>query len=412
MRRFFRLPNLLLFAFGIFLVNACTVDEDPFVLSPNVSFGTGVDFLDADATISGGTAIRVNLIATKGDNPMQTVEFLENSVQIADFDTRITIDGSPAISALPLLTGDDVDALSWDISITPHATGTSTYTFSVSDANGNSNQVSLEITIQNDPPTLSFPGSGTTLTTTPNTWDEKKVTVDAMGNTLSTISVWQDGALITDLTRISFGDFGTNFTNNPLDLTGDDVNGLTDKSVYIKSQNDGTSIYTIFVETLGGLTAQASYDIAIMATGTAIDATYTGVLLQNAASPNATGGMDVYTGNTVSVNSMDADVIDSGIDGNADWLQSIEPANGSAIRRLSATQIGDGFDFDAITFKEEIIEAWNGGDAIVDMGFVAVDDVFMIEKDDDYFVIKCTLIESTNGDNLDKYEFDIKQAIF
>lgn len=411
MRRFFRLPNLLLFAVGIFLANACTVDEDPFVLGPNVSFGSGVDFLDADATIGSGTAIRVNLIATKGDNPMQIVEFLENGVRIDDI-SRISINGTPATSNAPLLTGAEVDAIDMDISIVPHASGTSTYTFSVQDNAATSNQVSLDITIQSDPPTISFNGSGTTLSTTANTWDQKSVTADGSGSDLTFISVWQDGALITDLSRIKFGDFDTDFTENPLPLTGDDVTSLDAKAVYIKSQDAGTATYTIQVENAAGLTANASYDISITPTGTPIDATYTGVLLQNASGPNPTGGMDVYTGNTVSVNSTDADVIDSGIDGNADWLQSIEPANGSALRKLSQAQSDAGFDFAAVTFKEEIIEAWNGGDAVVDMGFVTMGDVFMVNKDDDYFVIECTLIESTSGDNLDKYEFDIKQAVF
>ena len=406
MNRFFKLPILLLLAASLILVNACTTDDEAFVIPPSISLGSGADFISSDATIGVGTPIRVNLIATKGDNPMNVIEFLQDGSRISDI-SRIEIDGAPASSNAPLLGGADADAVDWDVSIVPHADGTSTYTFSVSDAEGHSDQVSIDITIQAASPSLSFEGEGSNVIVTTDLY-EVKVTVATNGVELSTISVSQDGNLITEMDKIYYGDVMTEFAPNPLDLTGDDVNGLTEQSIFIRVQDMGTAEYTIEVTNTAGLTDSKSITLT---RGTPINAEYTGVLLANADGPNPTGGMDLYTGSTVSVFSGDADVIDSGIDGNGDWLQQIEPANGATMRELSQAQIDGGFSFVDIGFKEEIIDTWSGADDVTNPG-VGIGDVFIINKDDDYFIIQCVLIETTPSDNEDKYEFDIKQAIF
>lgn len=419
MKRFFRLPTLLLLAGSLFLINACTTDETPdFVLPPTINLNAGTDLITGDETLAAGAPIKVQITAEKGDNDMESIEFQQDGVRIADFNPRITINGTTASSAEPLLFDTEKETLTWDIEILTDATEVSTYTIIAKDDAGNTDQVSLTITIEAAEPTLSFPGSGSTFVLDPGNKNGSKVTVVTNGSPLVNISVWQDGALIEEMDRVFYDTPSNEFASNPLPLEGDDVNGLIEKDVFIRTHDFvGTVEYTIQVENAAGKTANASYFVTIEPTGTPIDLEYTAVLLSNADGGSMIlGGMDLYTGTNVSVNAASANIIDLGINGNpaaTNWVQKISPANGAAMKELSSAQIDAGFSYAGVTFKEQIIEGWNGGVSVTEAtNQVQVGDVFIVNVDNDYFILQCFEVNITDGNNEDNYRFDIKQALF
>jgi len=420
MRRFFQLPTMMLLAASLFLVNACTTDDNPpIVISPTAQLIDEAGFLTFDSEVAVGDSIRVKLSAAQGDNPMNAVTFLQDGVQITDFG-RISINGTQASSSAPLLFDDEKVSFTWEVAIAAHADGVATYTFEVSDETGSTDQVQLDITIASAPPSISFTGMGTTQTLPAGTLNEIKVTAVSNGTDLSTIAVYQDGELITAMNRIFFGDASTEFASNPLPLEGDDINGLVDKSIFIRTQSDvGSAEYTIEITNAAGQTASGAYTATVAPTGTPLDGTFTAVLLSNAdGGTNILGGLDLYAGENVSVNSTNATIIDLGINGNAaatNWIQKIQGANGGTIKEPSTAQSDDPYFFDDINFKEQVLSAWDGGTGVTNnqsTNQVQVGDMFFVNADNDYFIIKCVEVSVTTTNNEDFYRFDVKQAIY
>lgn len=415
MKRLFKIPSLLLFAASLLFLNACNEDigTGSTALSPTISFNSGTDLLTGDATLAAGAPIKVQITAQAGDNDMQYVEFKQDGARIVDI-SRIKIDGVPASSAAPLLSDTEVSNFTWDVEITTDGSASSVYSILVSDASNNIDQVSLTITTEAVDPSISFIGEGSTVQSSPGNADKKVVTVMSNGVDLATLTILENDVVMTDLSRIYYGDLSNNFTSNPMDITGDDVAGFV-KDIYIRQFTTGTSKYTIQVENIGNKTASASYFIN---TGSAIDATITATLLSNASGPDL-GGLDLYTGTNVSVNSADATIIDLGINGNpaaTNWIQKFRHNGTGSIKELSADQISAGFDFAAIQYKEQILSVWDNAVSPADdqqpTNKVQVGDVFIILNDNDYFLIQCTDVQVTTNNNEDYFNFDIKQALY
>lgn len=419
MKQLLRAPQLLLLALSLFIFNACQTDPigtgTGFDIAPTINLNSGADFLTGDATLDSGASFKVQITATAGDNDMQFVEFRQDGSRISDI-SRIIINGAPAGSNAPTLFGDEVNSLMWDVEIMTDNSSPSTYSILVSDGSSNTDQVSLTITIDAAEPTISFVGIGSTVMGIPGAPDKKTVTVMSNGVDLANLSILQNGVLITDLTTIYYGDLNTNFTANPMEITGDDVTGFV-KDIYVRQFGMGESTYTIQVENVAGKTASADYGIETIV-GTPVDATFDMRLLSNAVGANL-GGLDLYTGDNVSVNSADATIIDQGINGNGaatNWIQKFRHNGNGSVKELSADQTSAGFAFDDIIYKEEILDVWDNAISPANdqepTNKVMVGDVFVISNDNDYFLIECTNVEITTTNNSDFYNFKVKQAIF
>ena len=407
------LVYLLLLAGLIISLPSCTEDGDPIIdppLGPSVSLIADIDFLTGDATLSAGETFKVRLQAFTGDNQLNTISVTENGTAIAHTMDRIKYNGQDDDANPKLLFNADRDGFTWDIEVIAHADGLSTYEFIVTDEAGNNDAVSLNITIQSLPLLITQVGGTNVINTMPSNLVNVMVMVQKGANPLKNITVYQDGISIADLTRLRFKDIATNFTANPMPLTGDDVNGFSGE-IYIRARaTAGTNIYTIEVEDEGG--EFASLDLTFIS-GTPIDNEFTAILVSNADGEND-GGLDLDAGISVPADSVVAEIRDLGIDLNQqtdrNWIQKIEPVNGAILRAFDPATI-ENFDFDAVTTKEAVIGAYDNSADISQSEVVNMDDLFTVRRGDDYFLLKVTKVEVTAADNDDFYEFSVKQAL-
>lgn len=143
-----------------------------------------------------------------------------------------------------------------------------------------------------------------------------------------------------------------------------------------------------------------------------IDVEFKDVLLENArgSAPCLKGGIDLYTGKTVSCLSEDASFIDCGVDSLGNWRQQILNTN-CWLRVLSQDQLDAGFNYSEVHTKIEIIKAWDLAENVLTHEHVELGEVFIINQENDYFLIQCVFIENTLDNNFDKFKFDIKQAL-
>ncbi len=412
MKTLFRLPNLFLLAVAIFAFSSCG-EDDTFVIPPSIELLSEAGFLSGDATI-GDENIIVKISASAGDNPMQAIDFQQDGARMDA--SRLTIDGAAAASGAPLLSGDDKNALTWEVEITPHADGVADYTFVASDESGETSSVTITITIEKTPPTLTAPNGITDLSASPSMLTS--ISLEGMnpsGEALSRLSVWEGGVEATGADRFFFGDNSSSIEfEGGIDLEEADQSGFT-KSLFIRTNATLGTVdnYTIQLTDING--QEANLDITVEAKGTALEFTANGVLL-NASGPQGQGGLDLDTGNgNINSTSMDAEIKDEGIDlGMPDavnWKQQISGANGSVIALLEPGNFPEGFDFDALSTKEEVRAAYDASTAIAAASDkVTTGDIFGVYNAtaDRYYLIRVANVMLTTDDNKDEYTFDIR----
>ena len=125
------------------------------------------------------------------------------------------------------------------------------------------------------------------------------------------------------------------------------------------------------------------------------------------------GGLNLYTGTSVAYNSADAQLRDKGIDINrplaSNWLQQVIPVNDAILKVPGSNQL-EGFSFESITSHDALVAAFNVGDQVTESDKLQVDDILLVQKDDDYFILKVTQVVVTDANNDDYYEFSIKKS--
>ena len=408
--------RLLMIALVASMIASCESD-DPVVTNPPI---VSITAPPANTTVNAGSWIEFSISATAGENPMNDVEILEDGLKIADYANRITINGSAASSNPILLFDDERNELSWIVGIkVQDDASTRTYSVRINDDKGGSDNVSVDITTSSGPLTLSMT-SGTCFVTDAtidiNSWFCVELIASKGAFSLATLSVMENGAPITDLTRISLQTAAAgNVAANPINIDVADQDGFTWK-VYVKASNAGTNSYSYVLADVGSNTEMVGLS---MTTGNAIT-TLTGVLL-NQAGPAGTGGLDLNTGTGTGSADVAAEIRDEGIDigqpNNLNWVQQISAVNGAVMRY--ADPAAENFDFDNITVDSEISAAFNSESiAFTATGFdsgnpasntVQIGDVFLVRAADGTdFAIKVTNISVTDNDNSDSYTFDIK----
>ncbi|GJM31110.1 MAG: hypothetical protein DHS20C18_01110 [Saprospiraceae bacterium] len=242
-----------------------------------------------------------------------------------------------------------------------------------------------------------------------------KVNVSKGDNPLQSMTINENGAKLA-AARFTI-DNGAITSNNPFLITGTSKDGaIFEFSITPSTVVGDISTYSFLVTDEAGETDEISLDITIAAPlTTPLDVTYTAVIVNNASGPaGSNGGLDLDTGVNVPSASAEAELRDMGIDINLpvsqNWLQQIQPRNGATLRLPDVDAI-ENFSFENVDSREAILGAYETADDVTQTEKLAEGDVFIIERDDDFFLIQVFKITVTTGDNLDKYELNVKGSL-
>ena len=356
-------------------------------------------------TQEAGDTVYVNLTATAGDDQLNTITVNEDGARLTDIN-RVLWNGSVIANPL-LLTGTDKDMATYEIGIivSDEIATSKIYNIIVTDdAARVVTSGDVTITTLGNPPTLSTTMMSGTVTTAPGSLQSYPLVGTPGSGDLATISVFENDVLMA-ADRLFFG---PQQMENPFPLAADQLTGF-DESLQVRaSTEEGTNVYRIVLTDVNGLTAELEpQTITTEVQGTPVTMIM-GALL-NSAGPAGTGGLDldVANGGTGSSDAA-AEIRDLGIDGNGDWLMQIAPANNSQLVRLVAGQnnLPEGFTFEGTTFVEDIPAAFANG-ITYNNETVVTGDLFAVERDGVYYIIKISAVNNTSDDNTDNYVVDI-----
>ena len=236
-----------------------------------------------------------------------------------------------------------------------------------------------------------------------------KLDLQTGDNPLKSVGIREDGDLVPS-SRLEF-DAGFRTVQNPLLITGSDVDGVELIIDLEAHSTEGIRTYTFRVEDEVGETDEISLDVEVMMeeVRNPIDTTATMILVNN-ADGMLQGGLDLDVPETVSANSSMAELRDLGIDINmpvpSNWRRQIQTRNGATPVMLDTAN----FTFSEVSFKDEVKTLYDGGTEASVSPVLSTGDAFAIKRDDDYFLLILTEIVVTADDNNDYYQFDIKSA--
>lgn len=385
-----------------FFFAAC--DPDPvFTDDATVSLVEETGFISSSSTIDGTTDFQVRVTATQGTNEMNALTLLRDGVELDV--SEFSIDGIPTANNPQGLFDGDRQSFTFDITITPHASGVATYDFVVTSAIDNGEgSTSIDITIDDVDPTLTIDGPNSISLMNPS-FIEINLIGTAGSSPLSSISVFEDGALITDLDRLACNELTNKFSANPNLLEEADQDGFN-KMFFIQSGSIvGTKVYTITITDEAGTEASVDYTITLEDLSTALSAEYTGVRMYNNSGPQF-GAIDLDSGTNVSSSNAAADIVDSGLDGNGDWGKTMEPLGSTDLRSIDG-----GITYASIDSREALITAFEGGTSLSITGTLVVGSTYTAKINEDYYIFTVVDVVETSADNEDYFLFDIKQSV-
>lgn len=264
------------------------------------------------------------------------------------------------------------------------------------------------------------------------------VTAEKGTNDLQSLTVTEDGAVMTDRYTITeYIDAGITL-NNPQLLTGNDVNNFVyTVNITVPSENqvpteDEDYFYSVTIADNKTLSATEELTITVFGEdepdpGTPTTFEETGVLL-NQAGPSGTGGLDldVANGGTGSQDAA-AEIRDLGIDctiggGNENWRGLFGTVNGADMRQVDLSQV-ENFTFETATTVEIITGAYDSGiqlgddvstnancdeTTVTDVAQPNVGDLYVVESAGTYYLLRVDEINFVAGGNGDNYVFSIK----
>lgn len=415
---FLKLTGFAFLLSALFIVGCAEEEEprignaqDPFI---NVLNATG--FVSNGATIIPGQDFQVRVQAQTGDALLNTITIREDGTSLPLSRLKsVEIDGVAQSSANPLALFNDLkNGVTIDFTITaPNSTSLVSYSFTVTDDDGNTDEVTIDLTFAGDP-TVSLVDEAGFLSADASLQEAGtfvvKVEATRGGAALQSIGVFEDGVLIDELSRLDFNGF--EFDANPFSLAANDKEGFI-AEVGVVSHASGIANYAFEILDEDGNKASISINVDIEST--AVDGQFTAIMVNNADGPSDSfGGLDLDdTPEAVAFNSADAELRDLGIDTDIavpeNWLQQVEPVNGATLRVPDFTQ-SENFSFDNANSREAIVAAYDSGIEQTQSEALSVGDLLIVKRNEDYFLLEVTRVEVTTDNNLDFYEFDIKQS--
>lgn len=367
--------------------------------SLNLEAGSGL--VTSVTTVAIGDTFIVNLVATAGDDALNTLEIFEDGVSIDDFG-RIKYNDDPAAANPVLLLGDSKTAVDVDIKVAAHTeVGTKNYRYTVVDDAGDAESVSVEVTVVGTPPALTLNGTAS-LDLNPGSLNNVNLTAVKGSGTIASIGVKVNGSDI-DITDLAFD--GVDFTSNPHVLEGDLVEGFTMKALTFRTpMTDGNYVYNITIKDEFGQESSIEFTVNI-----ALEMLM-GVLF-NAGGPVGKGGLDLDNGMSTGTQASDieAEIKDQGIDGNGNWLQLIAPFNGSRMYLITPGEDGvsESFTFGSIESKETLAALNGSGLEIAISGTVVVGQVYVVEREGNVYAFEIAEVNVIQADNSDNYVLNI-----
>ncbi len=390
--------SIVIICFTLFL-SACG-DEPIVQMDPSLTTTTAAnDTLKAVAN----QFASINISGIKGSAELNGIEVFENDVKVS-FD-RIRFKGT-AVAANPiLLLTNDRQGFTAEVRLrTLYADIVTKITITLIDNDGNRVSVSRMIKATKQGPVIGYSAVNPVNAVAPGTDYGFRFSVTTGSAPLSTISVKENGVIITDVSRLKFD--GIPFFSNPEFLPSNKIDGFVSNVVsVVLPATIGKWQYTFtFTDTLGGFT---EYDV-VAYVGTKLDFVATGVLL-NAAGPQGTGGLDLDMGISTGSDDAEAEIKDEGIDAALplanNWKQKISAAGSAELRRVIQV-----IDISDIYVKEQILNYWNLGSPVSGPtpNKVLVNDIFVVKKEDRYYFLQIDKVTVTPTDNTDKFEVSIK----
>ena len=368
----------------------------------------------------------VRVSTSAGDAALNTFTVLENGAPI-DFN-RIQV-SEPAVGSNPVLILNEAWQIgfTWDITFQAAAANAvnNSYSFEIRDENDNIDVVSVNVTteaavVEIVGPTAEAVAEGNFITGSAvfPSGVPFEVLIDAQSGSspIQSLTVLEDNVIIDDLTRLRAND--QEFPANPWVFTDglDSLNAV----ISIRNAESGDHLYEIIVTDANGEASTVPIEIFGQATGTSLTNSLTGRLLFNQAGPAGTGGINLFSGESVGSSDASAHLRDEGIDlsvgASINWNQQISGANNSIIRLVNAFDQPEGFSFEGIQFQEEIQELFATGQDLTLMNdagrvitpFVIVGDIFAVQNGGDFFLVQVTNIVVSDDTNDDFYELSIK----
>ena len=407
MKVFSNLRFLFMIAAASIMLVSCSDDLDgggggsETQTSLNLEAGPGL--VTSVSTVAIGDTFIVNLVATAGDDALNTLEIFEDGVSIDDFG-RIKYNDDPAAANPVLLLGDSKTAIDVDIKVAAHTeVGTKNYRFTVVDDSGDAESVSVDVTTVGTPPALTLNGTAS-LDLAPGSLNNVNLTAVKGSGTIASIGVTVDGSLI-DITDLAFD--GVDFTSNPQVLEGDLVEGFTMKQLTFRApMTDGSYAYIITATDEFGQESTVEFTVNVV-TATPLDVLM-GVLF-NAGGPMGTGGLDLDNGMSTGSTDVDAEIKDEGIDGDGNWLQLISPVNGSRLYLITPGMNGvsESFTFASLDSKETLAALNGSGLEVSTSGTVLAGQVYLVEREGNVYAFEVAEVNVIQADNSDNYVLNI-----
>lgn len=396
------------------------VEEEP--LGPSIGLVTDAGLVSTNTTIPINSNFTVRVSAQAGESALNTFTVLENGAPIA-FDRIQVSDSDVGANPVLLLNETWKTGFTWDITISGAADAVNTsYSFEIKDENDKVDVVFVNVTTEAEVvgPTAQAIAEGNYIASSAvfpsGVPFEVLVAAQSGSSPIQSVTILEDGLPIEDLTRIQAN--GQQFPANPWIFT--EGQAALDWVVSIRNAESGDHLYEIIVTDANGETSIIPIEIFGQATGTSISNSLTGKLLFNQAGPAGTGGINLFTGESVGSTDASAHLRDEGIDlsvgASVNWNQQISGANNSVIRLVNANSQPEGFSFGGIQFQEEIQDLFATGQELTltnDAGrtitpFVIVGDIFAVQNGADFFLVEVTNIVVSDDTNDDYYELSIK----
>ncbi len=399
--------------------------------APSFGFVQASDVISTDATVAPCEIFTVRVTAAAGTADLNGVIITEDGGNLPNADTRVTVDQAPVETNTIGTLDTEKRAFTWDVAIKAHTdVSTRTYGFVLVDNDQNRSTIEIAITTNQTYEAASIILAGSSSRNElPGTKTCFRYDVTAGNPPLASIAVLGIDDLgeqfFVNPDRLCFGPSTEEvvFTENPLTLVGDDKAGF-DKNVCVRALN---------AESL------ASYDIVFIDEGDSIFVntvtidtrpqgmpltTVEGVLL-NQAGPSGTGGLDLdntnISGGSVGSGDPEAELKDEGIDVSQpdalNWVQRISGANGTTIKQLIPRENGlsENFTFSSVTTDLQLQAVWgNGVDFTSTNGngeaiskIVEIGDLYIVNRDANYYLLEVTNVNVTPSDNTDSYTFNV-----